>query len=312
MAGDFNFVFNLKLDKVGGQLRTNFKARDKCLSLMTVHNLIDIWREKNPFSKRFTWSSNITPGIHCRLDFYLVFRSIEHSATDISFSPGIQSDHSFIYLTLNVASTKKDPGYWKLNNSLLSDSSYTDLINSVIQSEIDHRTSMDPCSRWEFLKFKLREVSIKYSKEKARERRHKEKVLLLKISNLEQQLFMTESAETRSLLTAAQNGLISYLDYKLQGTIIRSRARWVEDGEKNSKYFLSLEKRNKINNKISNLLKPNGDVVDNEETILQEIRNFYHSLYTSIKTFPDPFLHDLPHTSLEMEDATQCEGGAYS
>lgn len=55
-------------------------------------------------------------------------------------------------------------------------------------------------------------------------------------------------------------------------------------------------------------LQCNGDIVDDEETILQEIRNFYHSLYTSIKTSPDPFLHDLPHTSLEMEDAIQCEG----
>ncbi|KAJ8042534.1 hypothetical protein HOLleu_13609 [Holothuria leucospilota] len=97
MAGDFNFVFNLKLDKVGGQFKTNFKARDECLSLMTVHNLIDIWREKNPFSKHFTWSSNITPGIHCRLDFFLVSRSVEHSTTDISFSPGIQSDHFFLF-----------------------------------------------------------------------------------------------------------------------------------------------------------------------------------------------------------------------
>lgn len=35
MAGDFNFVFNLKLDKVGGQFKTNFKARDECIILST-------------------------------------------------------------------------------------------------------------------------------------------------------------------------------------------------------------------------------------------------------------------------------------
>ena len=46
-----------------------------------------------------------------------------------------------------------------------------------------------------------------------------------------------------------------------------SRARWVEDGEKNSKYFFNLEKRNKANNKISKLLNPNGDVVDDEKLI---------------------------------------------
>ncbi|KAJ8027812.1 LINE-1 type transposase domain-containing protein 1 [Holothuria leucospilota] len=33
-AGDFNFVFNLELDKKGGNSNTNFKARAECLALM--------------------------------------------------------------------------------------------------------------------------------------------------------------------------------------------------------------------------------------------------------------------------------------
>ena len=31
---------------------------------------------------------------------------------------------------------------------------------------------------------------------------------------------------------------------KCQGSIIRSRVKWFEEGEKNSKYFMSLEKKN--------------------------------------------------------------------
>ena len=49
IAGDFNFVFNLDLDKVGGLRKTNFKARDECLTLMSVYNLVDVWREKTHF-----------------------------------------------------------------------------------------------------------------------------------------------------------------------------------------------------------------------------------------------------------------------
>ena len=35
-------------------------------------------------------------------------------------------------------------------------------------------------------------------------------------------------------------------DKKVEGLIIRARARWHEHGKKNSKYFLNLEKRNHI------------------------------------------------------------------
>ena len=35
-------------------------------------------------------------------------------------------------------------------------------------------------------------------------------------------------------------------DQKVEGIIVRSRARWHEHGEKNSKYFLNLEKGNHI------------------------------------------------------------------
>ena len=37
---------------------------------------------------------------------------------------------------------------------------------------------------------------------------------------------------------------------KLQGHIIRSRAKWVEEGEKATKYFCNLETRNFLNKTI--------------------------------------------------------------
>jgi len=40
--------------------------------------------------------------------------------------------------------------------------------------------------------------------------------------------------------------LESMYDKKVEGLIIRARAGWHEHGEKNSKYFLNLEKRNHI------------------------------------------------------------------
>ena len=47
--------------------------------------------------------------------------------------------------------------------------------------------------------------------------------------------------------------LESMYDKKVEGSIIRARARWHEHGEKNSKYFLNLEKRNHFKKHIRKL-----------------------------------------------------------
>ena len=44
---------------------------------------------------------------------------------------------------------------------------------------------------------------------------------------------------------------------KLEGTMIRARARWVEQGEKPSSYFCSLENRNFVSKRMSLLVKEN-------------------------------------------------------
>ena len=45
-----------------------------------------------------------------------------------------------------------------------------------------------------------------------------------------------------------KESLEHFYEEKLQGIIIRTRARWCEHGEKSTKYFLNLEKRNHVKN----------------------------------------------------------------
>ena len=48
-----------------------------------------------------------------------------------------------------------------------------------------------------------------------------------------------------------KESLEHFYEEKLQGIIIRTRARWCEHGEKSTKYFLNLEKRNHVKNYMS-------------------------------------------------------------
>ena len=74
---------------------------------------------------------------------------------------------------------------------------------------------------------------------------------------------------------------------KTRSAIIRSRARWYEYAEKNSKYFLNLEKVNYRRKYISSLINHNGTRINNPKEILNEERNFFKELHSSRNVNPN-------------------------
>ena len=56
-------------------------------------------------------------------------------------------------------------------------------------------------------------------------------------------------------LQAEKLRLKRIMTYKTKGAILRSKVRWHEQGERNTKYFYGLEKRNFNNKAITRLIK---------------------------------------------------------
>ena len=76
------------------------------------------------------------------------------------------------------------------------------------------------------------------------------------------------------------------------------RARWVESGEKSSKYLLNLEKRNFVYKSITEL-RITGDRVTKEVEIINLQKDFYKNLYAKKNTIEQdseyiPDLSNLP------------------
>lgn len=44
--------------------------------------------KRNPWAKNFIRSSNVTPGVHCILDYFLLSRHAQSFVTNIDFVPG--------------------------------------------------------------------------------------------------------------------------------------------------------------------------------------------------------------------------------
>ena len=81
--------------------------------------------------------------------------------------------------------------------------------------------------------------------------------------------------------------------FKTRGTIIRSRARWYELGEKNSKYFLNLENTNQRKKHVTSLNNDNGMEITSPKEILKEKGTLFQNIYRSRNK--DPNLPEFNH-----------------
>ena len=71
---------------------------------------------------------------------------------------------------------------------------------------------------------------------------------------------------------------------KVEGIIVRSRARWHEHGEKNSRYFLTLEKRSHVKKHVRKL-RLSGVITSDPFEILHAEKEFFESLYKSHRVY---------------------------
>ena len=77
-----------------------------------------------------------------------------------------------------------------------------------------------------------------------------------------------------------ENELSKIYDDEAKGYFVRSRAKWIEEGEKSSKYFLGLEKKRQNSNTIRKVKTVRGTFYD-DDNILKELESFYQNLYRS-------------------------------
>ena len=94
--------------------------------------------------------------------------------------------------------------------------------------------------------------------------------------------------ETLARYEVVKNTLNDIANSKAKGAILRSKVRWNEEGEKSTKYFANLEKRNFDTKHISELItKENGQSISDPKEILKQGADYYHNLYSSNKAVPE-------------------------
>lgn len=295
IVGDFNLVMNAEIDYYNYLHLNNPKARDKVLEMITQFNLTDIYREFHPNKKRYTWRKP-TPLKQARLDFFLVSNTLLNMVQESEILASYKSDHSPVLLNLKLNEFTHGKGLWKFNNSLLYDNDFLKTINQKIH-EIKQRYALPvynidsidkiPDNEIQFivndqlfletLLMEIRGKCISYSSYIKKKSTEKEQSLLSQINQLEEKY--EENIETINL---KKKELENIRNHKLMGNIVRSKAKWISEGEKPTNYFLNLENRHFTNKIVPKLLKEDStDEITSQNNILLEIENYYKNLYQS-------------------------------
>jgi len=310
-GGDFNLVLDVSLDKKGGIPRTHHNSQNCVKGIMEDYDLIDIWRKKNPTTRRYTWRSNTNPPILCRLDFFLISFNLYAQIDHCNILAGFKTDHSSIDIKVASVNEARGRGFWKFNVSLLHDMDYVNKIKQCIQDVNINCRYMTPDILWEFMKCQIRTVTIEYSAKISKTRKIHEKKLVNEINDLESTYAANPSDEVLNKIHKCNIDLEALYKIKTNGCIVRSRANCVEYGERNSRYFINLEKRNQKQKVITKLITDNGDVLTSGNDILNEEKAFYQQLYSSCN--PDHCnLNDLLDNAdvpkLDNNLSSSCEG----
>ena len=312
IGGDFNTILNLEKDKKGAKANNHPKATSFLNDLMDETELVDIWRQMNPEGKKYTWLRS-KPVLTCsRIDYFLISFSLCNKIISTNIKPGYLSDHSAITLSIQMCAQKRGPGFWKMNSSFLQDQEYVNKIKETILNTIRDNQGTEDRLMWETLKLKIRGESITYSAKKKRHRKNIIALLEHKIQKYEKEFDLNNSEETRKKIETSKRELDKEIDISTNGSKIRCKVRWYEDGEKSSKYFLNMEKRNYNKKIISRLKVENDKIIDDPKEILEAEKRFYQELYrkrsneNNQEALRTLFSHKAP--KLSENEQMSCEG----
>ena len=137
----------------------------------------------------------------------------------------IRTDHSAITISFNsIESQKHGPSYWKFNASLIEDENYVTLMNQKIPEWIEEFEDInDKRVLWDLVKYRVRQFSMKYCKEMARQRKADLSTIETELKKCEDARVNDPSVSNLEILEEFQMKYDSHFDYLSKGAIIRSR-----------------------------------------------------------------------------------------
>ena len=108
--------FDTFLDADGGSPSLKTNSLNKISTLVSDHDLCDIFRVRFPDTQRFSWRQKNPLIQHC-LVYFFILNEFQEDVAFVDIVLFVTSDHSVVHLKISEAKMKgKSRSYWKFNN----------------------------------------------------------------------------------------------------------------------------------------------------------------------------------------------------
>ena len=311
VCGDFNAVLDRSLDRRGSNVwDTSRESSTALLSLFRDCGVVDIWRSLHPTVTAFTW---LRPdgSFSSRIDLLGCPYAWAHLVQTCDILACPYSDHCAVSLVVPIPEPiPRGPGRWKLNISFLKDNAFKTLVSGFWAEWKTKKWSFNSIQEWwDRGKEKLKGLAIQFGSSKSKERNQVRNMLLSLAQHLKAQI---DNGRV-SLLNVYESTLAqiaSFDSVAAEGSRIRSRVRWVEEGEFSTRYFFRLEKRNGAEAWISAMQNSDGSIAADVPGICQSWVSFYSDLFTACPTDQSVQAELLDHltSSVPPSEVPSCEG----
>ena len=302
VMGDYNLVINPELDRLQSTYN-NHKAAEIVTSWMQDSHVEDIWRNRNPDVRRFSWyASRIKTA--SRIDFALIDQGLCDQVVSCEYSTGVHTDHSAFYLAIDMTENERGRGYWKLNVTHLKSKEFLEAMNKYVEEEKYNLRHLDPKKKWEILKFGIAAKAQEYSRYKSGEDELIVSNLSEKVVELEERIGIQPDLQVIEMFENTKADLDIKQMELARKAIFRSGAKTLGEFERNTSYFYALEKSRYNAKTVHTILREDGQIVSDAKGILAEEERYYGKLFAEDKNVSFRLEN---HSGVRLAETTKLE-----
>ena len=206
-----------------------------------------------------------------------------HRVSSCEYLPWVMSDHAPISMVMLPKDNVEKFYRWRVNPAQLHSPEFDKYITSHIKLflETNSETAPSPSILWEALKAYLRGQIIYFSSHRKKEYWKELELLEAEIKSLEKEHLKTSSEGIHRALLRKCNQYNVSNTYKTEKTLLRTRQRYYELGDKGKKLLAWQQKKLISTSVIQKIKKPDNSTTCNPKEINNCFQKFYENLYSS-------------------------------